>query len=314
MRVLLPGWWSDEITKSRAGQKELLVLLARRLNLNLVSLLSNAAQASFADSHRRFKTRRGKSDEQLLVASGIAQGLAASLQRASRAKWAGIPNDPLRLHETIVDSYGQVDLGSLALYCWNVGIAVVHVENWPRGVRRPDAVCVRHEGRPVILVVRAETAASKLLFYLAHEIGHIALGHISGEEALIDDEVNREAQNAPVTDAEERAADDFALQLIRGADDISYPKRVGSELELVVWAQTESKRTCVDAGHLILSWGELRQDWAAANTALRYLEQSSPAPKRLNDIAQTQVDFENLADDALDHLQVLTGICEPSHS
>ncbi|MNF78446.1 hypothetical protein D3C84_606310 [compost metagenome] len=53
-----------------------------------------------------------------------------------------------------------------------------------------------------------------MLFHLAHELGHIALGHVGANGTIVDDEIKKDDDLGK--DADELAADQFAIQLLTG--------------------------------------------------------------------------------------------------
>ncbi len=103
-----------------------------------------------------------------------------------------------------------VSLANLIDYGWSRGIPVIHMSGCPRA-KQPDGLCAKVKGRPVIELCRKATLSAWLLFILAHELGHIALGHIADDGVLID-----ESMQHNVVDQEETEANEFAIELLTG--------------------------------------------------------------------------------------------------
>ena len=68
-------------------------------------------------------------------------------------------------------------------------------------------------GGPIIVLTQIRPYGH-LLFDLAHELGHVTLGHTQGGAWVIDAEIDADAE-----DEEEQAANRFALELITGNPD-----------------------------------------------------------------------------------------------
>lgn len=77
-----------------------------------------------------------------------------------------------------------------------------------------DGIAMSLNGRPSI-VLSSKRASGFLLFHLAHELGHIALGHVSQNGAIVDDEIN-ESDSDIGRDPQEIEADRFAIELLTG--------------------------------------------------------------------------------------------------
>jgi Zn-dependent peptidase ImmA (M78 family) len=77
-----------------------------------------------------------------------------------------------------------------------------------------SAMTVEVGTRSAILLGKDSLYPAHVAFYLAHEVGHIALGHIQPGSMVID--LDRTDLADPAVDAEEAAADAFALELLTG--------------------------------------------------------------------------------------------------
>jgi len=59
----------------------------------------------------------------------------------------------------------------------DVCAALGYEVSWDQRVIKANAVTVRYEGNFGIFLPKRLTAATRLRFTLAHELGHIAIGH-----------------------------------------------------------------------------------------------------------------------------------------
>lgn len=75
---------------------------------------------------------------------------------------------------------------------------------------KADAMCYKGSGNQYIIFYdETQTPKERINFSLAHELGHIVLGHLTNEEFLPRYEVNRK------NDPKEKEADSFAGELLR---------------------------------------------------------------------------------------------------
>ncbi len=103
-----------------------------------------------------------------------------------------------------------VGFAELLNFSWSSGIPVIHCPVKLAG-KKPDGIAFKMNGRPVIALCKNAKNSAWLLFILAHELGHIALGHVDDNGMLLDATVNRED-----TESDEIAADRYATKLLTG--------------------------------------------------------------------------------------------------
>lgn len=313
VRSLMPDWWDDEAAIDEGGLLEMQILLARRLNVSLVSLQSQKPQPAFRSTTQRFKTVHPEGSSQLAVAASIGHGLAQLLASSCASTPLRQLVDAHTLRVELLKNNEAVTLDALCEWLWTAGIPVLHVTGWPNGLRRPDAMCVRASGRPVVMVVRKETALAKLAYLIAHETGHVMSGHLSSDEnsALVDDTLPVDSQQT-FFDQDENQADVYAMTLLGGSDLLASSKKLAgptySEMSLAAAALGEARSRKLDAGQVILGWARLTEDWKLANMALRFLKTTEIAPIIINDVAKRHMHSESLPDDGLDHILKLTGL------
>lgn len=317
VRTLMPDWWDDEAAMHEGGLLELQILLARRLNVSLVSLQSQKPLPVFRSTTQRFKTVHPEGSSQLAVAASIGHGLAQLLASSCASTSLRPPVTADTLRKELLKDHQAVTLETLCEWLWSAGVPVIHVTGWPEGLRRPDAMCVRASGRPVIMIVRKESALAKLAYLIAHEAGHVMSGHLSSDEnaVLVDDTLPVDRQQS-FFDQDEKQADSYAMTLLGGDALVASSKKlVGptySEMGLAAAALAESQGHRLDAGQVILNWARLTQDWKLANLALRFLKTTEVAPVVINDVAMHRMHHEMLPSDGLDHIFKLTGMDQRS--
>lgn len=313
VRHFVPQWWDDAAAQEEAGLLELQILLARRLNVLLDSLQAAAPKPEFREATKRFKTVHPDGSTQLAVSAGVGHGLAQVLATACKVPVRQEVLSPQALREQVLGAYHAVTLQGLCHWLWDHGIPVVHITNWPKQLRRPDAMCVRVGARPVVMVVRNEVAPARLAYLVAHETGHVMSGHLQSENnAVLVDETLPVDEQGFASDEDERVADAYAMALLGGQTlrDAcgSLKKKYFEEIKLAVDALGAAKGKGLDAGQVILGWARLTSEWKMAGMAMRYLMTTQAAPMVVNELAHKYLHAEDLSADGRDHLASLTGI------
>jgi hypothetical protein len=171
-----------------------------------------------------------------------------------------------------------------------------------------SAMTVRFDDRNAIMMGKDSDYPAHVAFYLAHELAHIALGHLSKETVFVDLESTRLA--SVEDDPEEAAADRFALELLTGEAE----PRVLSKLskynpdQLADAALRASTELRIEPGTLVLCFAYSTGDWATANAAMKRVYPSpKPAWAEINKIALNQLDFDRVPDDARSYLLAALG-------
>ena len=108
-----------------------------------------------------------------------------NLARRSALAYSGepgaVPEDPRALRELVVGDGTEITLEALLRWCWQVGIVVVPMEA-PGGFSAGAWVI---GGQPVVVLKEGPDYKAYWLFALAHELGHLALGHVT-RSGLVD--------------------------------------------------------------------------------------------------------------------------------
>ena len=93
------------------------------------------------------------------------------------------------IRTALLQRHQFVDLASLLSTCWSIGIPVGHLRVFPLdGHKGMHATAVRAKGSHAILLGRDAHYPAPVAFDLAHELGHIMLGHLANHSVLIDDD------------------------------------------------------------------------------------------------------------------------------
>lgn len=294
-RGLLPDWWDDSIAQDSAGLLQAQMIIANSLNLDMSSVRDDGAKIQFRKAVRKFKHTKGLEQESFRLSAEFATGLAKLAVQASSDKYVPPPSDPVEIRESICSKDQQVDLKSLLAYCTGIGIPVLHVGNLPG--KKMHALAVKQNGRSAIVLCRNEKSPY-LLFHLAHELGHIANGHLGNDGTLIDATIKSDG------DKDESQADKFAIKLLNGSD-VRYTSsgRFLTGEALAKAAVELGKEKAIDPGHIVLNYAKSVNNFAVANTALRYLPGNQVGAQVVNEHLAATLDKEKLSDDQYSLLQ-----------
>jgi transcriptional regulator with XRE-family HTH domain/Zn-dependent peptidase ImmA (M78 family) len=126
---------------------------------------------------------------------------------ADSSKFQGLPSMGRTVNMEARDETGQVTLVSLATWAWKMGVAVV-----PMAGRGDFSAAVWNGSAPPVIVLKeSRELAVYWLFDLAHEVAHLALGHV-GQTGLVD--VEPPTLRGDSRDSTEQAANAFALEIL----------------------------------------------------------------------------------------------------
>jgi Zn-dependent peptidase ImmA (M78 family) len=276
--IALPGWWDDEIAHNPAGYAEGLLLLSRNLGLDLASMQNEAVPIGLRNlGPCKFKKSAATSDEELGLTRIVATRVVELIAPAVPAPSKPLLMSASEIRQLILRAGAPcVDLASLVDYCWSVGLPVIHVSAFPPKAKKMDGLASMKSGRYAIVLCKNTHHSAWLLFILAHELGHIVRGHVNSDGVLVDEQVDRNS-----TDAEEKTANAFALELLTGNPECQvFPVGSGvSARALARAADQTGVHEHIDPGHIVLNCAyQMGGDFfAVANAALKLLEPHADA-------------------------------------
>jgi len=308
--VALPSWWDDAAATNPAGYAQALVVLSRHAGLELSSLRDDSATIRLNESvpHKFKKVRTASADDvgvARALATQVAKIVALGVQRSS----VKVPS-AAEVRQAVLDSDRRwVDLDGLLDYCWGCGVPVVHVSAFPRGAKKMDGIAARVNGIPVIVVSKEAKFSSWLLFIVAHELGHIACGHVEENQALVDDNVDVDS-----IDTEEVQANAFALELITGKPNTKIrlaPNQQWPNADsLAKTAQRYGQQSRTDPGHVVLNYAHSMgtKFWPVAQAALKKLEPRGSATELIRAKMAGRLNWEEIPEDESEFVMRMTGV------
>jgi hypothetical protein len=307
-QTVLPSWWDDEAAATDAGFAEAVMLVSRHVGVDLSTLRHQAGTPSLRSGVPcKFKKAQGSSNDDVALARSLATQVAM-LASSAMPQAADVPLAAAEVRALILDK-GEpwVSLGALVDYCWSVGIPVLHVSNFPRSTKKMEGLTARIGGRPVIILSKEQRQPAWLLFILAHELGHVACGHVGDDQVLVDEKVEQDSN-----DDEERAANAYAVELLTGAPDRRFyaPGRWPNARALAAAAERIGRQHQIDPGHVVLNYGKSMGStfFAVANAALTHLDPSPDAVAIIRRKLADNLDWSGLTEEAAEFVAKMTGL------
>lgn len=291
-----PDWWHQGLAYNKQEIDRLLDFIAKRFLLSVDFSSNQEPIFAFQEiAGLKFKLKKNNSDPTLFtrVATGVADDIASLTSTA----YIPISNDPLYIRNWILQRSLRVDLDGLLTFCWEHGIAVGHfsIEKTIKGMSKFDGMVAMRDNRPIIIIGSSRKSESWLSFILAHELGHIASGHLQNG-VLVDDKFK-----GGEIDCEETEADNFATQLLFGESDFCWDKELSfNELDTV--ASHLSRAYRVNRGFIVLNYAWHTKDWVTSMAVLKKLEPESNAPAKIYQYLNRYQHLQNLDTDSRNYL------------
>ena len=301
IRAAWPSWWSEDAGATPSGRAELRFALARRLGLEPKPLLGERVEFVWNDE-ARFKHLSAQDLAQKAALTSFGMSVGRLLLRATSGEAIEIAG-PDVIRRAIISTSPFVDLGSLIAACWALRIPVIHLRVFPLEAKSMHAMVVHVNGRFAILLGRDAGYPAPVAFSLAHELGHVMLGHLAGAPALVDLE---DPVLATDSDEQEDEADRFALTLLTGAPepDIRTNLNHFNAPTLAAAVLDAAGRYAIEPGTLALCLAHRRHAWPVAMSAMKFIySERKPAWREVNGIADGELDWDVLGEEAGHYLR-----------
>ena len=198
---------------------------------------------------------------------------------------------------TILQTHKCVSLEALLAWCRNANIPVLHIDKLPG--KKMTGLVVR-EGDKFAIVLSKKATPSHHVFHLAHELGHIARGHLSNDGFVVDEKIGGSDNG----DADEKEADAYSIRLLNGKS-VAYRAtfKIRSGKALYKAAQSTAEDEKIDVGHIILNYAFAQGVMGMAAMALREIPGESDGAKVINQAFFKTLDRDLLSEDQLNLLQ-----------
>jgi len=300
-----PTWWSEDAESSPSARAELRFALARKLGLD--------AQALLEDDEPRFVWKVASFKHLSATSAAEREAIISYGTSLARTILSAVPERPaadlgaVGLRSRLLADGPFVSLPDLLSFCWAIGVPVIHLKVFPLKAKRMCAMTVRVLDRHAILLAKESKFPAQLAYYVAHELGHIALGHLASNPAVIDFKDPLRAGRG--ADPEETAADRYALELLTGDPEpqVATEARTYSAAALAKAVLETAPEVRVEAGMLALCFGHFTRRWDKVTAALRqiYPQNASVGPY-INKVAFSQI-AGGLSDENDEYIRAATG-------
>ena len=308
IKAAWPAWWSDELASEPSGRAELRFALARRLGISPKSLSGERVEFIWT-KNAKFKNgpRTDAAIERILVAFGRAFGRTMTSATPTGRNINGL--SPLEIRRLILNDRPFVDLQGILTFYWAVGIPVVQLRVFPLPTQSMHAMALTVGSRPAVFLARNSNYPALTAFTLAHELGHIVLGHVAESSALIE---LKDPVSTSTSDEQELAANRFALTLLTASEkpQIETDVRDFNAPTLAQTVLTASTQYEIEPGTLALLLAHESGAWERSMSALKFIyTKPGPVWREINAIAKQEIDWDVLSHDEVDYALKVLGDC-----
>lgn len=304
-----PEWWSKDAEASLSANAELRFSLARKLGLDPRSLLADRDEPRFIwGDAARFKGFTGDEHGERPVIASFGTALSRMLLEATRGNENLQVMSAGELRAAILANSPYVGLRELLSVAWAFGMPVIHLRVYPLSAKRMSAMSVRVGDRYAILLARDAVYPAPIAFYLAHELGHILLGHLTEGSAIIDMEL-LEALGVE-KDPEEAEADAFALELLTGRPrpELVVEGAGRGAHQLAAEAMRVGQTQRIEPGTVAMAFGHATGAWPTATASLTHIyDRAIDVWRVVNRLANQQLAWDELQDESQSFVRAVIG-------
>lgn len=306
-----PDWWSDDAESSASARLEARFSVARKLGIDSRTVVDEDGEPRFIwRDEGRFKHLTVESELERAAISSYGRSVATLLIAGTRPPEYSLPRTTAAaLRNSILKSQFYVRLEDVIAIAWAAGIPVAHLRIFPAERKRMAAMAVGAGKSHAILLARDSMYPPQIAFYLCHELGHIALGQVHKDRAIVD--MDSQRLSIGFEDEEEAAADRFALELLTGEPDLRVLPG-GDRYNAPGLARAvldASHELQIEPGTLALCFGYSTQNWAMTNSSMQFIySNASPVWESVNRAAVSQLNTDELPSDARTFLEAVLGM------
>lgn len=304
--VLLPHWWDEKILSSKAGFLQTVSLIAKNLGVELSDLISTKGELCLSNQYNiKFKKN---TNYYLHPTELFPQSVAARLYnivfKSFDKEYTLNTNSYITLRNEFLSKYSIFDLKNLLDFLWQKGIPVIFVSEYPRDTTRFDGMAFKFNERPVIVISNKHKHEAWLTFIIAHEFGHIALGHLNKNENLIFD-----SNISVLKNNEELRSNDFAVNfLVENKNNIPNFSAIKSSFKLANQLRAAARKLKIEPGILALMFAFRYKAFPLASLAINVLYPEANASSTVLEQMMKNLSLELLSEEDLEYFENLTGL------
>ena len=308
-RVVLPSWSDKADEKNEAACQSAYLEIAAKLGIAYRDLINVDMPLNLHGSVQRvaFKTgNKNKAASNLTASAHMGLRLAHIVASAYANSECFIKFNPLSAEtcrQSILTGASWVSFKPLLDFCWRNGIPVVYWKGEPGQCF--DGISTSIDGIPIIILGSGKNTAWTT-FHLAHEVGHIMLGHTNNAQLNLDSKIE---DTHTGTNKKEIAATEFGNTLLRGTQKLPHVKMdvLPTELQKISIKYRVSPATIL----LSNSWrSKNEKDFKILTSRLSKMRSVCDTKQVVNELLQTKIghDFDAvLSDWQHDFLDALLG-------
>ncbi len=310
--VILPEWWEDSLAAFSFNRAIAESTIAGHLGCKVADLADHKASLALPSTGGELFKRQKNSDINKLRPTLQIARRAASIIKSSLVNVPdfGGKATAQEIRELILGKSGVVNLKSLVQFCWGWGIPILRISRLPNRAGKFAGVAILDSDRPVIVMACGHEAPPWVAHYLAHEIGHIVLGHAPNEVDVI---VDSELEKAAAEDDLEREADKFAFHLLTSKDEgirfapAQSGEYYGRQLADAAKRYVDKQNYPIDIGAVCLAYGFSTSEYAVSQVALKRLGLDTGAKKIINSQLVVHIDQFKLTESTT---RFIESVCE----
>jgi Zn-dependent peptidase ImmA (M78 family) len=311
--TILPEWWQDDIAQNFAEYASVLSRISQASGIPLEILYDNDAEIPKPTNKYdvKFKKSKNTHNADILWAAEFGRFIARSVLRAlpqasEQEKTVLCKHSASDIRRHILQSYRTVNLDTLLEYCFSCGIPVLHISQ-TKISPKPHGMATSIGGRAAIVLFVNHKQPSRSAFDIAHELGHIMLGHVEQEQTVLDEHIEGASNNDPF----EEEANNFAKELLLGSKNLKLnsPQKLSPQ-QLIKAALQYGTNHSIDAGAVILNYAYYQDEMQLGMVALSRLEKYFNAPRMINEALLRRISLDELSYDAQDALLRALGFTE----
>lgn len=307
--IIMPDWWRDDIANSKAGYLQALSIIAKNLGLELKDLLGDSISLNLKNPNRiKFKKAKNINiNETSIWPQSLSSRIINIVNQSYLVEYKELSSDPIKIRNSILDSFDNIKLDNLLDFLWQSGIPVIYISSFPRSISKMDGMALFSENRPIIILSKNRHHYAWLLFIIAHELGHIQIGHLnSAENIIFDVDISQDE-----SDKEENEANNFALSLLTSDPEFNISNIcANSAFQLVNITRKLSEELKVDPGVLILNYAFHKKSFPMAEQALKIIYRDANAVSIVQSRMKSYLKFDNLTEESFEYFARLSGIVE----
>lgn len=305
---LAPDWFGSAL-ESGSGFLEAKLFLAKNFGLRLDQ--NGKLQRSSAVP-TKFKTRANIDISEVVSAQHMAASCARTVASSfdTPVSAFGLLPDALRSKAFNLTNRPWFDFEVLVNLSWSLGVPVLYLPNIPAAGKKMDGLVTFVLGRPVVVLTR-KSHPDWLLFILAHELGHIAMGHLEASEgaSILDEKISDDADY----DVQEKEANEFAVSVLTPGGRKLRLQQLMSANKFSQLALSYGREHGISPGHVILNASKHKtvngkSIWPLGIKALGMLPddaRSRPAEIVCKEATNKYLDLSKISDDSLEFLEKL---------